>query len=157
MILEVFFYLIKALFLMKLWYCVPGWMTEAREFSFVSWPVLWVPKAFCKHILLHHRFFRERTSRARVVFCPQLFKRYKSNENQLRYPLDRDKSTLWTTEGWGPFFEIPEILLSPGRSVFQILWNYDPYFFSWGRIRKLGIGFMDFDSPKMQKKKKKTN
>ena len=78
-------------------------------------------------------------------------------------------------------------LLSPERSVFQNLWNYDLrldfrrlpglgmsvgsfsrteagnrayydlYFFSWGRIRQLVIGFMDFDSPKMLKKKTNKN
>ena len=55
----------------------------------------------------------------------------------------------------GAHFSKSRKLLSPERSVFQILWNYDPYFFSWGRIRKLGIGFMDFDSPKMLKKRNK--
>ena len=57
----------------------------------------------------------------------------------------------------GAHFSKSRKLLSPGRSVFQILWNYDPYFFSWGRIRKLGIGFMDFDSPKIEKTNKQTN
>ena len=107
----------------------------------------------CKHILLHNRFFRERISRARVVFCPQLFKRYKSNENQLRYPLDRDKSTLWTTEGWGPFFEIPEIT-EPRKVGFPDSMELQSVLFFLGTNSKTGNRFHGFWFSQNAKKKK---
>lgn len=72
------------------------------------------------------------------------------------YPLDRDKSTFWTAEGWSPFFEIPEIT-EPRKVGFPESMELRSVLFFLGTNSKTGNRFHGFWLSQNAKKKTTTN